>query len=149
LERFQTPSPFGPARKDAEGVQGGSGNAAVALNYFINRKNAICVLTLKGSVANDSEGAFSACVEEAVKTPTKYFVLNLSGVAGFDSSGLRHFALFQQKLRQSATLILCEIPGDISNQLKTNGVVRDSEIQADLMAALQFVLLCEKKGGKP
>ena len=116
----------------------------MALSYFINRKKATCVITFTGSItANDAE-QLDLCLSETNLEPARHVILNLGGLKSVETDAYRALTLFQQGIRARSKLYLCDLLPEPAKVLKTAGVVRDSEIFADLMTALQAILNSEK-----
>lgn len=116
----------------------------MALSYFINRKRTTCVITLKGSLTPNDEETLDACLREAKAEPAQYYILNMAGLIASESGTSRPFTLFQQGIRASAKLFLCDLQPEVGRELKAEGVIRESEVHPDLMTALQAILNEEK-----
>jgi len=119
----------------------------MALSYFINRKKAICVITLKGSLSIDDVEPLEACLKEVMLQPASYVVVNFAGVEQVDVSASRPLTLFQQGLRAKAKLFLCEILPEIGKHFSHLGLVREAETFPNLVACLQEIIVIEKKQG--
>ena len=116
----------------------------MALSYFINRKKAMCVITLQGSLTSNDVEVLSACLKEAVLEPARNYILNMGGLKDVEPDASRAFTLFQQGLRGNSRLYLCDLNDKIGRMLRAGGIIRESEIFSDLMAVLQAILNEEK-----
>lgn len=112
----------------------------MALSFFINRKKTTCVITFKGSMTPNDAETLDTCLKEATSQPARYFILNMAGLVNAEAAVSRPFTLFQQGLRASSKLFLCDLQPDAGRVLKGEGVVRESEVMPDLMTALQSIL---------
>jgi hypothetical protein len=112
----------------------------MALSYFINRKKTTCVVSFQGSLTLNDVECLELCLKEATAEPAKYFILNLAGLIDVEVGACRPFTLFQHGLRASSKLYLCDIPAEPGKILKGNGVVREGEVNADLMSCLQAII---------
>ncbi len=117
----------------------------MALTYFINKKRSTCVITLKGNLTPDDVATLDACMKEVLTDAMAYRVLNLAGLADMDLGTSRPFTIFQQSLRESSQLFICGLNVKIQKTLKEHGLVRDPEVQTDLMTVLQVILQLESK----
>jgi hypothetical protein len=116
----------------------------MALSYFINRKKLTCVITFKGSLSPNDNELLGTCLREATAEKFAYMILNLGGIKGVDPESARPFTIFQQGLRASSRLYLCDLAAEPARILKAQGVVRESETFPDLMACLQAILMEQK-----
>lgn len=112
----------------------------MALSYFINRKRSTCVITFSGSISPNDTEVLETCLKEATSEPARYYVLNLGGLQAVEPGASRPFTRFQQELRQGSRLYLCDLQGEAGRTLKAEGLVRESELQPDLLTALQAIL---------
>src|SRR5690606_13924754 len=112
----------------------------MALTYFLNRKKTTCVVTFKGSITVNDGEVLDQCLNEATAEPSQYYILNLGGLVDVEVPACRPFTLFQQGLRANSKLYICDLQADSGKILKTNGVLRESEILPDLMTCLQAIL---------
>jgi hypothetical protein len=117
----------------------------MALNYFINRKETICVVSLIGAIHGGEEAVLQKCLEEVTGAPPMYLVLNMGGVSSFELEMGRPFTIFQQNFRAKSRVFACNFDPKVLSILKENGLVRENETVADLMSALQQILQIQRK----
>lgn len=118
----------------------------MAFNYFINRKETICVVSLIGAVQPGQEAVLQKSLEETTNAPTRYLVLNMGGVSGFEIEMGRAFTIYQQNLRSHARLFVCNLDPKVLGILKSSGLIREGEVVPDLMGALQQILQIQRSG---
>jgi len=116
----------------------------MALSYFINRKKTTCVVSFQGALSPNDVDILEECLKEATSTPVRYLVLNLAGLKGADPTAARPFTLFLQALRSGSKIYLCDLQAEPGRILKASGVIRESEVQPDILTALQAILNEEK-----
>jgi anti-anti-sigma regulatory factor len=114
------------------------------LTYFINRKKVTCVISLTGSLTEADLPIVQKCGEEVDAEPAKYTILNLSGLTEIDPSMAGAFTSFQQSLRaKGSQLFLCGVIPKLLEALKKDGLVRDAEVQFELLVVLQSIMKAE------
>lgn len=116
----------------------------MALKYFINKKQSVCVISLLGSMRNDDGSVLQKCLEETAENSSQFIIVNMGGLSQFEAEMARPFSLFQQALRTQCTLILCNFDAQVLSFCRSSGIVRDGELMNDLMSALQKII-SEKK----
>jgi hypothetical protein len=120
---------------------------AMALAYFINRKQTTCVISLSGSISNKDKEVLEQCLKEAMTEPCLHFIVNMGGIREMDPEGSRPFAHFQQGLRAKSKLYLCNLQIETSTLLKMLGILSDGENFVDLLSCLEAILALDE--GKP
>ena len=118
----------------------------MALTYFINRKETICVVSLIGAIQQGEENTLQKCLDEVTSARSMYLVLNMGGVSAFQMEMGRAFTIFQQNLRSHSRLFVSNFESKILSQLKGSGLVREAEVVSDLMGALQQILQIQRTG---
>lgn len=116
------------------------------LAYFINRKLTVTVITFTGAISEGCETTFEEITKEITAESSKYIILNLKGVTSIESNMKSNFVIFQKYIRDmQANLILCDLYPELKKRVIDLGIVRQGEVQKDLVAALQYVLSESKR----
>lgn len=116
----------------------------MALTYYINRKKVTSVISFTGLFdEGESTKTLQQCFDTLKADPAKYQILNLAGATGFEHGAARPFILFQNKLRASSKLFICATPDKILWEMRKQGLIREEEVQADLMVVLQAIVKLE------
>ena len=116
----------------------------MALTYFINQKSSTTVVSLNGTMAEEDLEVFQKCLDEVNTSPPKYLIINLGGLTDISKAAKRPFTMFQTSVRETSNLIICNIDSEVFKTLKQDGVLRESEVQPDLMTALKWILMLER-----
>lgn len=115
----------------------------MALTYFINKKSVTFVASFSGTLEPEDGSVLQRCLDEIQQASPKYLILNLGAVTDIAKEVNRNLVIFQQSIRDKSTLIICNVPKTIAKSLTIEGIMRESEIQQDLMSALKLILVLE------
>ena len=115
----------------------------MALTYFINKKSVTYVLSLTGTITAADTDILQKCIDEIDQSSPKYLILNMGAITSISKDAHSALTIFQRTIRQKSTLIICNVNDDILKILKTDGIIRESEVQSDLMSALKMILSME------
>jgi anti-anti-sigma regulatory factor len=120
-----------------------------SLQYFVNRKDSVTVVTISGSMSEDVSDVLSAILAEISGNPSKYIVLNFAGLSEFSNVQRANLVTFQKGIRdQGCSIVICHLKDDLKKRFLDGGIMRQGEIVKDLISALQFVLVDSKRGVK-
>lgn len=114
------------------------------LQYFLNSKRSLVVASFQGCLNERNQHLLKKCLEEITALQNlRYVVLNLQGLSSVESGAIRSFTIVQSALRERYKLYLCNLGDGLVRELSSSGVIRDQELQKDLMATLQLILKSE------
>jgi anti-anti-sigma regulatory factor len=103
------------------------------------------VVSLTGAVAAEDTIVLQKCLEEVSQDPPKYLILNLGAVTSISKDMLRPFTILQQSVRERSKLFVCNGNAELMKVLRQDGVVREAEVQPDLLQTLKTILIEESK----
>src|SRR3989338_8710985 len=107
-------------------------NATQALQYFINKKETVIVVSMEGSLSERESPILNKCLDEIIVTGIKHVLLNMSGLTDVDPSAIRSMIIFQQALRtKSLEIKLCALKHEHKVLLDNAGAIRNHELFPD------------------
>jgi len=112
-----------------------------SFSYFINQRRSLLVVSWVGELRVMDAEVLKKCLQETLKSPPKFVILNLNGFTGYDTVLAGELVAFQQAIRDSrAWLILCGLDWSVREQMATKGLLVEGEVLPALKDALQYVL---------
>ena len=118
------------------------------LEFFLNKKKHIVVISFLGIAEGDSAETLYQCQTELIALEAKYVIFNMAGVIDITRAAYQGFVLLQTSVRdQSKKLITCAFTRELKATLIEDGVIRPGEIEDTLMGALQRVVNEGEKRG--
>lgn len=118
----------------------------MAIEYFLNKKSEICVVSLSGKLDASDAAVLEQCMvslSEAGKF--RYIVVSMAGIQGCGQDAGRHFTKFQRAIREKGNLLICQLQAGVERDLKARGLLRDDEVERDLISALTKIVSREKR----
>lgn len=118
----------------------------MAIEYFLNKKSAVCVLSLKGGLEEGDAAALEECAAAvSVAGEFRYVIVSMAGVQSCAPDADRGFTMLLRGLRERATIFVCQMKSEVERDLKARGLLREEELMPDLISALTKIINLEKR----